>query len=54
MSIAPEIEVVSTPADFMPREVVKGHMVTETGLALAVVIATPTALEAFLSMMRKR
>jgi len=41
------VEVVTKPADFMPREVIEGPLITETGLALAIVTATLTVLDIF-------
>jgi len=54
VSIAPEIEVVAKPADFTPREVVGGPVVTETGLVLAIAVTTLTILEAILGKVEKR
>ena len=45
LAVYPEVEVVTRPADFTPREVIEGPVVTETGLVLTVVTATLTALD---------
>jgi len=45
LAVHPEVEVVTMPADFTPREAIEGSVVTETGLVLAVVAATLTALD---------
>jgi len=47
LAVYPEVEVVTRPADFMPREVIEGPLITETGLALAIVTAILTVLDIF-------
>jgi len=52
--IAPGVEVVTRPADFTQRDVVEGLLVTETGLALGVVAAILTALDAIRSRAKQQ
>jgi len=47
LAVYPEVEVVTGPADFTPREVIEGPLITETGLALAIVAIILTVLDIF-------